>query len=92
MVGSEKQIRWAERIKREIVEMVEDELLRQALLHKADDPYVARIRTALKKAADEQEQAKFWIDARPQGRAPVQETFAAMNILRRRVVEILRAK
>jgi hypothetical protein len=94
MVGSEKQVGWAPRIKQQIVGMVEDDLVREALARNPDasDSVLSKLRAAVRQAAGEQDQAKWWIDARPNGRAPVRETTVAINILRRRVVEIVRDK
>jgi hypothetical protein len=92
MNGSAKQIEWAEKVRRQIVQIAEDEMVQQAISRDEDDARINKFRAALKQAADEQTEAKFWIDARPNGRAPVQETFAAINVLRQRVAQILKGE
>jgi hypothetical protein len=89
MNGSPKQIEWAQKIKPQIVALAEDEMIQQSISRGATDEFLDRLRTALRQAADEQD-AKFWIDGRLNGRTPVQETFVAINALRKRTAAILK--
>ncbi len=89
MRGSEKQIEWAQKIKPQVVALAEDEMIQYSIGRGASDEFLGRLRAALSQAAGEQN-AKFWIDGRLNGRTPDRETFKAINVLRHRTAEILK--
>lgn len=96
MNGSEKQINWATTIKAEVVELLLDEVIQKAITNsvaKGDseartNAKCAQLRKRITAAADTFEDARFWIDARLSGRVPCRETFAAMNQIRAKAVEM----
>lgn len=92
MKGSEKQVAWAQKIKRQILEIALDDILSQAISRDASDEYLEEIEASYKEAAESFDQASWWIDVRPNGNAPVRETCAAINEISKKAKAIRLAK
>lgn len=96
MQGTEKQIEWANKVKRQVVDLAIDQAVQRAITVSTQngeddatcDARVEKLRKSIKAAADTFDQADFWIKARFASGAPCRETFAAINEITRKAKEI----
>ncbi len=96
MQGTEQQIAWAQKIKRQVVELAIDEAVQRAITVSAQngeddatcDARVKKLRASIKAAAETFDQATFWINARFANGAPCRETYVAINAIRAKAKEI----
>ena len=88
MRGSEAEIARAEKIKSQILQMLQEMLDSPSASTNFSEAQEVRFRSALTEAADQQDSAEWWIKAMPND-VPIHEIYAAIHALKNAAFEII---